>query len=358
MRIAQLTTAWLAAALGVDPSRVDGLELAPVGTGQVADTYRLVFRLDGAPQSLILKLTSEDPASRKTGQRQANYLREVRFYQSLAASMEVRAPRCTHASISEDGLEFALLLEDMTPCSPGDQLAGCTVAEVEAVLDEAAKLHAGRWQDPVLARLPWLALTPAARRPGPDAFSAMFARFRERYGDRVEDEVLAVGAEFFANVTAYFLAQEAAPHTVAHGDFRPDNILFGGQGGQVPVTVVDWQTVQFGPAMADVSYFIGGALSADARRTHERPLLERYHAELRRRGVPYSFADCWQDYARFSLQNYLVGVGAAMAVRQTERGDQMFISMVRRAGYHALDLDALALLGRERARAKTHQEQS
>lgn len=37
-----------------------------------------------------------------------------------------------------------------------------------------------------------------------------------------------------------------------------------------------------------------------------------------------------------------------MVVKQTERGDAMFISMVRSAGYHALDLDALGLLGLSR----------
>jgi hypothetical protein len=343
MRISQLTTGWLAAALKQDPFRITDLEPVPVGTGQVADTYRLTFRLDGTPASLILKLTAEDPVSRETGRRLGNYLREVRYYQSLAGTLEVRAPRCQHAAISEDGTEFELLLEDMTPCRPGNQLAGCTLAEVEAVLDEAAKLHGARWQDPSLAE-PWLTGASPLRRPG--VFTALFGAFRERYDGQLDDEVLAVGAVFFAGIDTFFAAVEGAPRTLAHGDFRPDNILFGAHGGEVPVTVVDWQTVHAGAAMADVSYFIGGALPAPERRIHERPLLERYHEDLCRRGVrDYSFADCWQDYARMSLQNYLVGVGAAMSVEQTERGDQMFLSMVRGAAQHALDLDALGLLG-------------
>jgi Ser/Thr protein kinase RdoA (MazF antagonist) len=346
MRISELSTAWLAAALEIDPSRITDLDSDPVGTGQMADTHRLRFRLDGTPRSLILKLTSDDTASRETGRLQANYLREVRFYQELAPTLAVRVPRCRHADIDETGAEFYLLLEDMTPCSQGDQLTGCTVAEVEAVLDEAARLHGPRWQDPALARLPWLAVNAAARQPGPDIFTAMFAGFRERYADRIEDEVLAVGEKFFPGIDVYHKARQAAPQTVTHGDFRPDNILFAGQDGRVPVTVVDWQTVDVGAPMSDVSYFIGGALSTDDRRALERPLLERYHEELRRHGVTdYSFTDCWRDYGRFSMQNYLVGVGAAMSVKQTERGDQMFISMVRSAGYHALDLDALGLLG-------------
>lgn len=346
MRISELSPAWLAAVLRVDPARIAGLEAAPVGTGQVADTYRLCYRLDAAPRSLVLKLTSDDLISRETGRQQANYLREVRFYQELAPTLTMRVPGCAGAGIDGSGAEFHLLLEDMTPCRQGDQLTGCTIAEAETVLDEAARLHSARWQDPSLARLPWLAVNAAARRPGPDGFTAAFAGFRARYAGRLEDEVLAVGARIFPNVGVYYNAQRAAPQTITHGDFRPDNLLFGGRGGRVPVTVVDWQTVDVGAALADVSYFIGGALSPGDRRAHERPLLERYHEELLRHGVTgYSFTDCWQDYGRFSLGNYLMGVGAAMVVKQTERGDAMFISMVRSAGYHALDLDALGLLG-------------
>jgi hypothetical protein len=346
MRIAELSPAWLAAALGVDQARIAELTYAPVGTGQVADTCRLCFQLDGTARTLVLKLTPDDPVSRETGRLQACYLLEVRFYEELAPTLGVRVPRCLHAQADASGTEFELLLEDMTPCRQGDQLTGCTVAEVEAVLDQAARLHGPRWEDPALAKLPWLSANAAARRPGPDIFTAMFAGFRERYGDRIEDEVLAVGEKFFPRIGLHHESLARPPQTVTHGDFRPDNILFGGQGGQVPVTVVDWQTVDVGAALCDVSYFVGGALSTEDRRAHERPLLERYYEELCRQGAGgYSFTDCWQDYARFSLRNYVVGVGAAMSVKQTERGDAMFISMVRSAGFHAIDLDALGLLG-------------
>lgn len=348
MRISELSPAWLAAALKVDTSRIAGLESAPVGTGQVADTYRLCFLLDGVEESRVLKLTSDDPVSRETGRQQACYLREVRFYQELAPTLAVRVPQCASADVDESCVESHLLLEDMTPCGQGDQLTGCTLAEAEAVIDQAARLHGPRWQDPRLANLPWLTVNAAARRPGPEIFDRVFAGFRERYADRIEDEILAVGTGFFRNVDVYHRAQRSGPQTVTHGDFRPDNILFRGQGGRVPVTIVDWQTVDVGAPMVDVAYFIGGALSTEDRRAHERPLLERYLEELRRHGVTgYSFADCWRDYRRCSLQNYLMGVGAAMSVKQTERGDQMFISMVRSAGYHALDLDAVGLLERE-----------
>ena len=100
MRISDLSPEWLAAALKVDTSRITELKSAPVGTGQVADTYRLCFLVDGTRESRVLKLTSDDDISRETGRQQSCYLREVRFYEELAPTLAVRVPRCASAQVS------------------------------------------------------------------------------------------------------------------------------------------------------------------------------------------------------------------------------------------------------------------
>ncbi|PRC52853.1 phosphotransferase, partial [Mycobacterium sp. ITM-2017-0098] len=53
---------------------------------------------------------------------------------------------------------------------------------------------------------------------------------------------------------------------LVHGDFRLDNMLFGQEGADRPLTVVDWQTVTWGPAFTDVAYFLGCALPIEQRR--------------------------------------------------------------------------------------------
>ena len=62
-----------------------------------------------------------------------------------------------------------------------------------------------------------------------------------------------------------------------HGDYRLDNMLFGEPGADRPLTVVDWQTVTWGPAMTDVAYFLGCALPDDVRRDNYDALLRAYH---------------------------------------------------------------------------------
>ncbi|MCX4096819.1 phosphotransferase family protein [Nocardia sp. alder85J] len=341
MRIADLDEKWLARALGLDPGAVHDVRHAPLGTGQVADTYRVEFTVDGeGERRVVLKVTSADETSLRTGVAEQSYLREVRFYQQLAPALGVRVPICRHAEISSDGTDFALLMEDLSAYRAGDQLTGCTPEEAAVVLSEAAGLHAPRWADPALRDLAWL---PGGRGTRPAAavaaMSAAFPVFCRRYADLLDPDTIAVGRRLFDHLPEYFARQAEGPDTVQHGDFRPDNLLFAPEPGIV--AVVDWQTVARGPGLLDVSYFLGTALPADQRRSTEHDLVRHYHDELCRRGVTgYRLADCLRDYTKYAFQGYFIGALAAMAVKRTERGDRMFTTMVRRSAAQVLELGA------------------
>ena len=82
-----------------------------------------------------------------------------------------------------------------------------------------------------------------------------------------------------------WIADRRPPLGLVHGDYRLDNMLFGAQEGARAFTIVDWQTVGWGPVMTDAAYFIGGALSVQARRTHEQALVRDYHRALAEQGV-------------------------------------------------------------------------
>ncbi len=89
--------------------------------------------------------------------RTANDAREVYFYRELAAKLPVARPRCHWAEIAGAGPEFALILEDMAPAEPGDQLAGCSSAVARAAVCELAKLHGPSWMNPAMRGRPWIA---------------------------------------------------------------------------------------------------------------------------------------------------------------------------------------------------------
>jgi fructosamine-3-kinase len=149
---AGLTPEWLSEALG---TQVKAVEHERIGSGQIGTCYRL--RLDageGVPRTLIAKQPAEDVAARAF--LAPAYRAEVSFYRDLAATVAVRTPRCHHSAISDDHAAFVLLLEDLSPAAPGDQLAGCTPAQAADAVANLAGLHGPRWCDPTLLDVPWL----------------------------------------------------------------------------------------------------------------------------------------------------------------------------------------------------------
>lgn len=327
---------------------VTAVDCAPVGTGQVADSVRIRATYSAptaAPSSFVAKLSCDDDRSRAAGRTELNYLREVRFYQEIAPRLDVRVPRCHYAEIDSNNTEFVLLLEDLSPARQGDQLTGCTIAETELAVRQAARLHAPFWASTELAGTPWLDISESYWERFAEMMPHWWAGFRERYADKLHDDDIALGQAFTDNIRGYYRALRSAPFTVQHGDFRPDNVLFDAAGGDVPLVVLDWQTVIFAPGAVDVAYFVGGALDIDTRRQHEAGLLRAYHDELVAQGVAgYTDDDLRRHYAIGTFQNFVIGVAAAMLVARTERGDELFVSMAANSLAHARDHNGLDVM--------------
>ena len=127
-----------------------------------------------------------------------------------------------------------------------------------------------------------------------------------------------------------------------HGDYRLDNLLFGEAGSPRPLTVVDWQTVAWGPALTDLAYFLGCALTVDNRREWGEELLLAYHAALGDRAP--SLAECRDGLRLQSFFGVLMAIISPMLVVRTDRGDDMFMAVLERHAEQVLDLDALDML--------------
>lgn len=330
-------------------NRVTGTAIEPIGTGLVADSYQITISYSdggGGPESLVAKLTSDSEQSRAAGRSELNYAREVGFYTEIAPHLQVRVPACFHAEIDSNNTEFVLLLEDLTPARPGNQLTGCTVAETRLAVEQAARIHAPYWGSEELRGNPWMDISSSYWQRFAEMMPEWYDGFRQRYAGRLSEADIALGQEFVDNIAGYYQALEGMPYTVQHGDYRPDNVLFDARGGEVPLVVLDWQTVVYAPGVVDVAYFIGGALDATTRRANEDELLRHYHSELVDLGVDgYPFERLVQDYACATFHNFIIGVAAAMLVERTERGDELFLSMVTNSLTHARDRDGARHIG-------------
>ena len=335
--------------IGLD-ARVDSVSAKSIGTGQIGENVRFVLNYssnaDGAPASMVGKFPSASESSLMTAKLLGHYQREVMFYRTFAKVVGSITPDVFYTDYDPDTNRFILMMEDMAPAEQGDQLEGCSVADAERALATAALLHAAYWDDPALDTYPWLQGSSVAPPPAlaPEQVVALWDGFTERYGDRLDPEDMRVGAAYAAALPQWSEGYQG-PFGLIHNDFRLDNMLFGPDGSPKPIAVVDWQTTGKGAPANDVAYFIGAGLTRDHRPQHEMALLEYYHARLVAEGVDtYSFDDLYRDYRWFSFYGMSVAFGAAMLVQQTERGDEMFLTMFRRHAAQVRDNDGLALL--------------
>ena len=327
---------------------VTAVTSAPIGTGQVADT--LVFSLTydraepAAPATVVAKLSAEDPSSLQAAVMQRLYEREVCFYQHLRGRTAVTTPGYLHSDIDIASGQFVLLLEDMRPVAAVDQLSGFTVEHARAALTQAAALHAPFWGQPEFDDYDWLNHGRNTAEVLAQIVPVLIEQFCERYAAELGSESALLGR--LGAHAAKPASEPAGPITVIHGDFRTDNMLFDAKGGDVPVAVVDWQTIDRGSGLIDVAFLLGTALDPHVRAAHEQELVRGYFETLCAAGVrDYDWDQCWTDYRRQASYAVVFLAPAAMLVERTERGDDMFVTMIRRACAQIRDLGTEELLG-------------
>lgn len=337
-----LTADWLTDILG--GGRVGSFSVDRIGTGQMSECYRvgLTYLEGSGPKSVVLKVAASDPVSRQTGQALGLYEREVRFYADVAPRLGGPIAHCYHASYQPETGLFTLLLDDAAPAEVGDEIRGATIEDAKLALNQLGRLHAPLIGSAALAETSWLNRETPVNQA---LITGLFNGFLERYGSAITPQQRLVCQRLVDSFDAY-LAEESAPERVdglVHGDYRLDNMLFGRPGSLRDLTVVDWQTVTRGPALTDVAYFLGCALQNVDRRAHYDELLAAYCEGLGP-NPPITPEQVREGVRRQSFFGVMMAIVSSMLVVQTERGDQMFLTMLDRHSSHVLDTGALEVL--------------
>jgi carbohydrate kinase (thermoresistant glucokinase family) len=340
-RPSELTTSWLTAT--VRGGTVTGLSVERIGTGQMSECYRIRLtyaeRSDG-PDSVVLKVAATDQVSRQTGLALGLYEREVRFYREITPRLRGPVSPCYHAAFDASAGVFDLLLGDAGPAIVGDEIRGATTEQARLAVTELGRLQGPLLGDTTLAEAPWLYRDAPINQA---MLTQLYAGFVDRYGEVIAPPYRAVCERLVGAFDRYLAGEAGGIQGLVHGDYRLDNLLFGTAGADRPLTVVDWQTVTWGPAMTDLAYFLGCALPTPDRRAHYDALLRAYHEAL----GPHpriGLADVREGVRRQSFFGVMMAIVSAMLVERTQRGDLMFMTMLQRNCDHVLDTDALAML--------------
>lgn len=344
-----VTPRWLESVLraGGQPVTIGAVRVAPIGTGQTGATFRItvdyVAPRPALPDRFVVKLPSQDAAVRE--RVALGYRCEHAFYTDVVDTVRVPTPRFFHCDVSDNGFDFVLLLEDLTPAKQGDQIRGCSVDEARLAVRALAGLHGPRWNDPAWSTFTGTVM-PLPDRASADGLGAIAKMAADttlgHLGDTLSDADRQTVTEAMARVADWLLT-EPNRFTLLHGDFRLDNLLFDPD--RTRVAVVDWQTIAVGLPTRDLAYFLGTSLQPEARARSERALVADYHRALCSYGVSdYGIDTCWNDYRLGALQIPLITTLGFAFSAATDRGDDMVRTMLERGARAIRELETLALI--------------
>jgi hypothetical protein len=344
-----ITGEWLSAVLnsGDTPVRLSDVDVAAIGTGQTGATYRVAVtyagNTGGLPDTFVIKLPAQDDTVRD--RVTIGYRSECAFYTSVADRVQVPIPQCFYCEISDNALDYALLLADQAPAVQGDQIAGCGEREARLAVTALAGLHGPSWCDAVWLDFPGIAFArpDEASAKGLGEVARMSAEITL---DKLGDRMSAADRETFSatmDLVAPWLLAEHNRFALLHGDYRLDNMLF--YPDAAGVTVVDWQTLGVGLPTRDLAYFTATSLKPELRSSIENSLVDEYHRALSGYGVTdYDRETCWRDYRLGMPQALLISALGFAFAASTDRGDDMVLTMLARGCRAIRDLGTLELV--------------
>ncbi len=351
-----ITADWLNAMLPpalLDGARVTGAEAEPlgVGAGFTSALARLELTTEpaGALPPLVAKFASGHGNTRDLVMEVGLYNKEVRFYRELAGRVQLPTPSCYVAEYDPASGSFILIFEDLAPAVVGDQVAGATLPQAEAVVDALARFHASSWNSKELLESGWLPPPAALATRLIGVLDEGMPAMRERWQGRYPDLIALVERARKILPGLLHLSMSAPPpkpYTLVHGDVRLDNIFFPSEkGGRF--AVIDWQGAVLGQPASELAYWLVTNLPPDLRRQHEDALVRRYHARLREHGIRhYSLRSLRTGYRNGTVLLVFAApvLGGTNLDFSSERGTALAECMVERVDAALHDCNARRVL--------------
>lgn len=334
----EITAAWMRQALAAGGVSAAS-EIAAVEVERLSDVVnalgnlyrcRLTVKDGGAadPVSVIVKLPGADALALRFARWLSLHRREYLFYRDVAGHGTVRAPALYYGDYDERSHNFVFVLEDLGGMEAIPQSAGIDAARARQAVRTVAGLHGRFWGaagDPALSACGDF-LSSGESRIMQTVYLLTLPAALERFGDLFTAETRRLAEAFGLRIASHFAAVSAGPKSVVHGDFRADNMLFGGDGRE-EVAVIDWQGFGTGCGMYDVAFFLGTSVTSAVRRCIERDALDEYHDIVCRLGAEnYTRAECWRSYRQNmlgTLMPMVIGCGAL------EMSDPELVSQTR-----------------------------
>ena len=256
-----------------------------------------------SPASVVVKLPTSNALALKLAKWLSLHRREYVYYRDIAPHSQVRVPSLLYGDLDARGHRFVLVLEDLGGMEAIPQSVGVGVEKARRAIRAIAELQGRFWEatdEPALAACGAF-LTAKQRRIMQTLYLLALPLAFERFGNLFTADTRRLAEALGSRLDAHFAAVSKGPKTVVHGDYRGDNVLFGGE-GLGDFAVIDWQGCGIGCGMYDVAFFLATSVSVDDRRRVEHDAVGEYHDIVCRMGAEnYSRDDCWRSYRQNML---------------------------------------------------------
>ncbi len=224
------------------------------------------------------------------------YAKEIGFYRDIGRQVGIRVPDCYHTAHDPESNHFVILLEDMAPAVPSDQVEGTTAEGSRMVIEAFAKIHAKWWNSERLAELDWAQPFTNAR-PIKESLDLLHYSIQQSEETGRFDRYPEIKRlQPLLPPLCRMEPPPPFPYTLNHGDLRSDNVFLPGpEGGEF--AMIDWQLAGMAQPMMDIARWLTQSITVEQRRATEQDLLKLYHDKLLEYGVTgYSYKQMLKEY--------------------------------------------------------------
>ena len=348
-----ITPTWVEGVMRGSGNLEDGVTVTAVSTERIGEGVGILSILQRvtptysgatkAPKSIVVKYPTDDPVQRGTADALVFYIRELTFYRDCAPSAPFKTAKCYGQAIESENTNFTIAMEDISHYRPLNQLDGVSLADSKIMLEKLADFHAMWWNSPKLPAMQDIfppLLNPTYEMVLPMLWAQGWPNVEQYAGHLLPDSVRGIG-DIWGSKVPWMLGNMMAPLTLAHGDYRADNMMFD---GAEPV-VIDFQITGTGSGMYDVGYFISQSIATEVRRGHDQELVNTYLDRLEFHGISINRAEMWRQYLVAICFCVTYGVTSfASYPEQNERGKQLVTDMLLRSLDCVADNDALKVI--------------
>ncbi|MFM8957131.1 MAG: hypothetical protein ACKOJH_06785, partial [Actinomycetota bacterium] len=215
--INDVTAEWMSAATGWNVTSVRN-EIIGVGVGVASAVYRSHLTGSGCPASVIVKLPALDPNATFTSTVLKMYIREVKFFKTLAKDVPFKVSKSYYGEVNEETSQFAMVVEDLGNLRIVDQVKGMNIDDARRAIDGLAAMHAKWWgkADALAADGTTISLGDPIY---PAIVPMVFAEGWEKCTKEIKmpNSILQVGPKFGENVAPLLASLAKGPNTLAHG---------------------------------------------------------------------------------------------------------------------------------------------